>query len=104
MRLRIDFHLEMIIVSSPNKPFVWTAKNTPRRQAILQDYEPEIENLYRNVEETAQIELSPPSSWDITSTTTFVRVVVNRVLKTTAEDDDDIFRKGCDRYEPVMRR
>lgn len=89
----------MVIVSSPGKPFVYTAKNTARRQAILQNYETEIEELYRTVEETAQAELSPPNSWDIASTTEFVRVVVNRVLKTAVRDDEDIFRKGCDRWD-----
>ena len=87
----------MIMVATPEKPFVYTAKNTARRQAIIQTYEPEIEELYHTVEETAQVELSPPTSWDIASTIAFVRVVVNRVLNAAAEDDDDIFRKGCDR-------
>ena len=87
----------MILVSSPGKPFTYTAKNTARRQAILKDYEPEVEALYQAVEETAQAELEPPQSWDLGGSRHFVRTVVNKVLSADVSDDDDIFRKGCDR-------
>ena len=87
----------MIIVSSPSKPFTYTAKNTARRQAILQDYEAEIEALYNVVEESAQAELAPPSSWDIAAATDFVRLVVNKVMNNAVADDDNLFYKGCDR-------
>lgn len=92
----------MIVVSSAEKPFMYTAKNTARRQAILQDYEPEIEELYRTVEESAQAELKPPQSWGLANTTCFVRLVVNKVLNVTLDDDDDMFRKGCDRYDTLL--
>ena len=88
----------MIIVSSADKPFMYTAKNTARRQAILRDYEPEIEGLYRTVDQSAQAELPLPQSWEIASAAAFVRLVVAKVLNTTLEDDDDMFRKGCDRF------
>ena len=76
---------------------MYTAKNTARRQAILRDYEPEIEELYHTVEQSAQTELAPPQSWDLADTADFVRLVVSKVLNTTLNDDDDLFRKGCDR-------
>ncbi|KAK7689664.1 hypothetical protein QCA50_007459 [Cerrena zonata] len=37
---------EMILVSSPHKPFVYTAKFSVRRQAMIELYQPEIDALY----------------------------------------------------------
>lgn len=36
----------MIILAAPTKPFEYTAKGTPRRNACLKTYEGEIEALY----------------------------------------------------------
>lgn len=87
----------MIMVSVPNKPFTYTAKNTARRQSIINDYEAEIAALYSTVEQTAQLDIKPPSTWDLANVTPFVRDVVNGVLASHVEDTDDIFSKGCDR-------
>ncbi|GJE91046.1 acetyl-CoA synthetase-like protein [Phanerochaete sordida] len=95
---------EMIIVSSPSKPFTYTAKNAPRRQAILNDYEPEIEALYNVVEKGTQDGTSPPQTWDLAGTTQFVRGVVTKVLNTHVGDDEDIFRKGCDSLQATWIR
>lgn len=95
---------EMIIVSSPHKPFTYTAKNTARRQAILNDYEPEIEALYKAVDETSQPELEAPQSWDLEGTTEYVRTVVHKVMSFSVDDDDDIFRKGCDSLQATWIR
>lgn len=88
----------MIMVASSSKPFTYTAKNTARRQAIIADYEPEIEALYAAVDETTQADITPPSSWDLQSSLRFVREVVRRVLTHEVNDSDDIFQKGCDRF------
>lgn len=88
----------MIIVASPSKPFAYTAKNTARRQAIIADYDPEIEALYSAVEETTQADIAPPRTWDLPEATGFVRDVVTRVLKHSLQDSDDFFQKGCDRH------
>lgn len=87
----------MIIITDPAKPFTYTAKNTLRRQAIVAEYEPEIEALYAAVDETTQADLTPPASWDLPSTTEFVKAVVTRVLKQSVKDTDDIFQQSCDR-------
>lgn len=89
----------MIIVSTPSKPFMYTAKNTARRQAILSAYEAEINALYVAVDETTQSDLQPPALWDLSSTLEFVRGVVAKVLKRDMQDSDDLFQHGCDRYE-----
>ncbi|TCD65683.1 putative NRPS-like protein biosynthetic cluster [Steccherinum ochraceum] len=96
---------EMILVTSPSKPFTYTAKNTIRRQAIIKAYESEIEALYAAAAETAQAEdLSPPQSWDVASATAFVRLVVTRVVKGALTDEDDLFQKGCDSLKATWIR
>lgn len=89
----------MIIVSKPSKPFTYTAKNTARRQAVIKDYEPEIEELYSQVEETTQPGLLLPSNWGPTQSLEFVRAAVFTVLKRELGDYDDIFQNGCDRCD-----
>lgn len=86
----------MIMVTSPSKPFSRTAKGTTRRPAILLDYETEIEDLYKVVEESAQTDLPPPTDWSSENSLEFIRAAVNKVLP-GVEDSDDIFQRGCDR-------
>ena len=89
----------MILITSPTKPFTYTAKNTPRRQVIIEEYESEIEKLYSAANESSQAdELSPPDAWDLISATQFVRTAVDRIVKARVTDTDDLFQKGCDRY------
>ena len=89
---------EMILVTSPDKPFTYTAKSTPRRQAIINEYEPEIEAIYAAAAESTQAEdLTPPVHWDEAETKEFVSTIVRRVVKAKLGDDDDMFQKGCDR-------
>ncbi|KAF7352571.1 Acetyl-CoA synthetase-like protein [Mycena venus] len=96
--------IEMMLVSKPNKPFTYTAKSTARRQAIILDYEDEIADLYDAVEETTRSGISPPAQWDPTSTPTFVRNVVHKVLVNDVEDDADLFRHGCDSLQATWIR
>lgn len=89
----------MIIVALPSKPFTYTAKNTPRRQAILASYNREIEDLYTalNVADT-RADVPPPSTWDLDSVTRYVKTVIGMVLDRDLGDFDDFFNFGCDRY------
>ena len=88
----------MILVAKPDKPFTYTAKNTARRQAVINDYEPEIDALYDTVAESTQASIPTPEIWDIVATTGFVRDVVGKVLRTPVTNDVDLFENGCDRY------
>ena len=87
----------MIIVASPSKPFTYTGKGTPRRPAVIEEYQPEIEALYAEVEETTQAHLPPPISWAIIDAIDFVRAVVHQVMTRAVNDTDDLFQNGCDR-------
>lgn len=94
----------MIMVTSPSKPFTYTAKNTTRRPAIIKEYAQEIDALYNAVDESAETEVAPPSSWSHTSAKEFVRGVVDRVLNHDLGDNDDIFQNGCDSLEATWIR
>ncbi|KAH9840963.1 uncharacterized protein C8Q71DRAFT_854811 [Rhodofomes roseus] len=95
---------EMILVSKPSKPFTYTAKGTARRQAIIIDYEPEIERLYQAIEESTQSSIAAPRQWDVVTTTDFVRAVVGKVLVHSVQDTDDLFQHGCDSLQATWIR
>jgi hypothetical protein len=88
----------MILIASPSKPFVYTAKGTPRRQAILNDYKTEIEALYETVDETAQPQVPLPANWSNSNALEFIRATVSNVMNRDVGDEDDLFQHGCDRY------
>ncbi|EKM51191.1 uncharacterized protein PHACADRAFT_263199 [Phanerochaete carnosa HHB-10118-sp] len=95
---------EMIMVASPQKPFTYTAKNTARRAAIVNEYAEEIEALYAAADEASEDDLVPPSSWAYEPAKEFVRAVVTRVLEHGVGDNDDIFQHGCDSLEATWIR
>ncbi|KAF4612641.1 hypothetical protein D9613_011797 [Agrocybe pediades] len=95
---------EMILVTKPSKPFQYTAKNTPRRHAMVNAYSEEIEAAYNAVADSAQAEISPPTEWDVLNTRNFVRSVVNKVLPQSIDDSADIFQHGCDSLQATWIR
>ncbi|KAI0755845.1 acetyl-CoA synthetase-like protein [Fomes fomentarius] len=95
---------EMILVTSPSKPFQYTMKGQPRRNIILQQYNDEVEKLYKEVENSAQSELQPPASWGQESALDFVRAVVSSTLRREIADDADIFRSGGDSLQATWIR
>ncbi|CCM04238.1 uncharacterized protein FIBRA_06405 [Fibroporia radiculosa] len=91
-------------MAKPSKPFTWTAKNTPRRSAIINEYADEIDTLYDQVEESTQSNIPSPASWDLASTIAFVRAVISAVMVHQVKDDDDIFHRGCDSLQATWIR
>ena len=91
---------QMILVSSPRKPFTLTAKLTVRRQAVIADYEQEIDALYDAVNETSQAVKHFPGEWTEKNSLEFARNLVGNVLKGPVKDDDDISQHSCDRSSP----
>ena len=87
----------MILVAKPSKPFDYNAKGNLRRNPILQRYAEEIEELYTNIDQSAQCDIEHPTSWDAARTESFIRTVVHRVLVRPVLDDANIFLNGCDR-------
>ncbi|KAJ7167454.1 male sterility protein-domain-containing protein, partial [Mycena filopes] len=100
----VNVFMLMILVAKPTKPFTYTAKTTARRQAIIADYQDEITQLYEAVEETTQSSIPAPDVWDAASTLGFVRHVVHKVLVNQVNDDNDIFRYGCDSLQATWIR
>ncbi|TFK79675.1 acetyl-CoA synthetase-like protein [Polyporus arcularius HHB13444] len=95
---------EMIIVTSPSKPFQFTEKRQPRRNFILKAYNDEIEDLYKEIENSSQSEFAAPTVWDSSSTLDFVRTVVQSTLRRDIGDADDIFRNGGDSLQATYIR
>ncbi|KAI5119730.1 hypothetical protein M0805_008660 [Coniferiporia weirii] len=95
---------EMIIVSSPSKPFSYTAKNTARRQFIIDDYEEEIEAAYKAVSESTRSDIPLPPNWELPHALDFVRSVTEKVMKRTVTVEVDIFQSGCDSLQAIWIR
>ncbi|KAF8825493.1 hypothetical protein HHX47_DHR6000281 [Lentinula edodes] len=79
-------------------------RNKLCRQAILNQYEEEIEAVYKAVEETTQSDIPAPVEWNPLSTKSFVRNIVTQVLSHTVKDGDDIFQYGCDSLQATWIR
>ncbi|KAJ8081122.1 putative NRPS-like protein biosynthetic cluster [Marasmius tenuissimus] len=85
---------EMILVTSPQKPFMYTEKGSLKRKEILREYIPEIDVLYNQSEEEIKFEISFPENRELANVISFVQ----RVLKTIPLDvpeEEDVFRYGC---------
>ncbi|KAH7912486.1 acetyl-CoA synthetase-like protein [Hygrophoropsis aurantiaca] len=95
---------EMIIVATPSKPFTFTPKGAPKRSAILKEYEDEINQLYADVERSAQQDMELPTDWTLESILVFVRTAVNNVLPRLNGDGQDIFAHGCDSLQATWIR
>lgn len=102
---------EMILISSPSKPFAYTAKNTPRRGIVLKAYDKEIEDLYELVEQSSNVDLQVPpgtypgGGWTQKEGHEFVQKAVYKVLGESSAgmtDEDDIFAFGCDSLQATM--
>ena len=91
---------EMILVTKPSKPFIYTLKQTPKRNDILAAYAPEIEKSYGLGDTSYQglAEMATPEAWGVEECTNVARMAVHTVLMQPLRDDMDIFQAGCDRY------
>ena len=93
----IKVTMQMVIVASSSKPFVYTAKMTARRQVILKDYGPEINALYETAEKTSQVDIPIPAEWTQSQSLDLVIHVLHKVMTEKISDDVDIFQHGCGR-------
>lgn len=87
----------MILVADKSKPFEFTPKGTPRRQAVLNAYSAEIDAAYEAVKQSSQTHLAAPVQGELSNSLHFVREAVEKILTNTVEDNDDLFQNGCDR-------
>ncbi|RPD70255.1 acetyl-CoA synthetase-like protein [Lentinus tigrinus ALCF2SS1-7] len=96
---------EMITVTNPAKPFQYTAKGTPRRHVCLKDYADEIEEVYRKIEESSQVNVATPEAWTDVTVREYVRKVVQTVMKAPhIGDHDDLFQQGGDSLQATYIR
>jgi len=87
---------EMILVTSPDRPFVLTQKGTPQRSDALQKYEADINAAYEAAELSSDSIFPTPDTWTLESASTFVRDIVHNVISSKPSDTDDVFQHGCD--------
>ncbi|KDQ07647.1 hypothetical protein BOTBODRAFT_180516 [Botryobasidium botryosum FD-172 SS1] len=95
---------EMIVVSAPSKPFLYTPKGSVKRQVIVKMYETEIDAAYEAVEDASQTNIEPPTTWDYPNVRDFIEKVVSSVLGRGLADDDDIFQYGADSLQATTIR
>ncbi|KDQ23277.1 hypothetical protein PLEOSDRAFT_1068285 [Pleurotus ostreatus PC15] len=95
---------QMVLVSSPAKPFEFTAKGTPRRHIIIDAYANEIGAAYDQLEEASEEDIPLPDLSSEGDCLSFVRTVVANVMRRTPADDDDIFQNGCDSLQATWIR
>lgn len=90
----------MILITSPEKPLLFTAKGTVRRKPVLEQYAEDIDALYAAVDESAQEDIPAPVDWSFDNTQEFVGQVVQRTMKANVRElsgSSDLFEVGLDR-------
>ncbi|KAI0518085.1 hypothetical protein F5B22DRAFT_645335 [Xylaria bambusicola] len=89
---------ELVIFTSPSKPFSRASKGTIQRRLSIADYDKEIEELYAKAEEGLLTNGLPPlKSLSVNDLLPFLRDLYSDTLdKQDIEVDDDIFAKGMD--------
>ncbi|KAK7050038.1 hypothetical protein VNI00_005470 [Paramarasmius palmivorus] len=101
---------EMILVTRPGKSFIYTLKQTPKRNEILNQYSAEIDRAYGqsdNSNHPGMIEMmgaSSPEQWGLEECTNVARMAVHTVLMQPLRDDMDIFQAGCDSVQATQIR
>ncbi|KAJ6555930.1 hypothetical protein B0H19DRAFT_1210704 [Mycena capillaripes] len=86
------------------KEFTYTAKMTVRREAVIAEYEEEVEILYNMVDESTTLNIPPLANWRADSVRNFVRTAIFRVLNTRVGDEDDIFQHRWDSLQATWIR
>ncbi|KAJ7189320.1 hypothetical protein GGX14DRAFT_485207 [Mycena pura] len=88
---------DMIVLATPSRPFQVTAKGTPRRQAILEDYAEDIDAAY-----VAFNRVPAPAgprvhgSISINDAVEIVRGQVHANIRPSISDNDNLFDAGAD--------
>lgn len=97
---------EMILVTKPSKPFIYTMKQTPKRNDILAQYAPEIEKSYglSDISNQGLPEITTPEAWGVEECTNVARMAVHTVLMHPLGDNMDIFQAGCDSVQATQIR
>jgi aryl carrier-like protein len=90
----------LVLLGSPNKPFVITDKQSINRKLTLKLYVDEVEEAYTRVDEDGYEEVALPEGGlprDSESITTYVGALVRNVLRgRDVTVDDDLFDLGLD--------
>ncbi|KAF9254619.1 acetyl-CoA synthetase-like protein [Marasmius fiardii PR-910] len=98
---------EMILVTSPPKPFMYTEKGSLKRKEVLKAYILEIDELYNQLEERIGLQVPFPHNRDLNNIVAFVQNVL-KTIPLEVPEDEDVFRYGCNslqvtRIEIIIR-
>lgn len=89
----------MIVLATPSRSFQVTAKGTPRRQAILEDYAQDIDAAYVAFNRAAA--LAGPQvhgKISVDDALEIVRQQVHTNVRPSISDNENLFDAGADRY------
>ncbi|THH03938.1 hypothetical protein EW145_g5884 [Phellinidium pouzarii] len=98
---------EMILITSPSKPLLYTPKVTLRRQPTIDQYAAEIDAIYAAVDESTQGDIAGPADWSQSNAVEFVRQVVEKTMKKSGRgifDEADLFEFGLDSLQATWIR
>ncbi|KAF9042789.1 acetyl-CoA synthetase-like protein [Hymenopellis radicata] len=99
---------DMIMVTNSSKPFRLTPKRTVDRDTVLQEYEDDIDALYRAVDPTSPMDSpteSPPrSGLEASDSIKLARMAVEKYISEPLSDDEDLFQAGCDSLQATWIR
>ncbi|KAI3319618.1 hypothetical protein HD806DRAFT_547878 [Xylariaceae sp. AK1471] len=99
---------ELVILASPNKPFLRAGKSTIQRRLTIQAYEREIDELYAKMEEGLLVsEITRPSSMEPEGPIPFLEELCSQTLLDKDNDhnisaDDDLLTLGLDSLSVFM--
>jgi hypothetical protein len=89
----------MILLATPSRPFQVTAKGTPRRQAILEDYAQDIDAAYVAFNRvSARGDPQVHGSISVNDALEIVRGQVHTNVRPSISDNENLFDAGMDRY------
>jgi hypothetical protein len=89
----------MIVLATPSRPFQVTAKGTPRRQAILEDYAQDIDAAYVAFNRVpARADPQVHGSISVNDALEIVRGQVHTHVQPSISDNENLFDAGMDRY------
>lgn len=95
---------ELVLVAQPDRPVALTDKGTVRGKITLTLYGKEIEQAYKNIEESTSSKWKIPTSFNVESIKIYLTEVVEDVLGRKVSQSDDLFAQGSFTYSRRRKR
>ncbi|KAJ3842699.1 putative aminoadipate reductase [Lentinula raphanica] len=96
---------EMILISSPKKPFPQADKGTTLRKRVYKLYEKEIDQIYDTVDANAgKGTVPPPTSWETADVQEWLATQIQDLSGKSLSPHDDVFEHGFDSLAATILR